>query len=102
MPYRPHISGSMGSGEGIYSSGSNWKGLQSGWGYRKRINGNGKSLARMVDGGNGWAKTGGFDPIKKGMKTLQNGGTGNGKPVLVHKGEMVIGNPFGRRGGRRP
>lgn len=108
MPYRPHISGSMGQGEGIYSSGGNWKGLHSGWGYRKRINGNGGRVQRgaeikeFLGKDTKPGKTWGFDPFKKGMKTLQNGGTGNGKPVLVHKGEMVIGNPFGRRGGRRP
>ena len=42
-----------------------------------------------------------IDKPSSGLQTLQNGGTGNGKPVLVHKGEIVIGNPFRRGGNRR-
>jgi len=75
MPYRPHISGAMGTGTHIYSTGGNWKGLRSGFGYRKPA----------------------VDRKTSGLKTLKNGGQGNGKPVLVHKGELVIGNPYRRR-----
>jgi hypothetical protein len=42
-----------------------------------------------------------WDKAMSGLQTLKNGGTGNGKPVLVHKGEVIIKNPF-RRGGGKP
>ena len=105
---RPSIDGAMGEG---------WKGLHTGWGYRKPVfgNGNGGKQVQRLPGGRdyGWdSRGGGFNPFKSNgngkrqaplvMKSLANGGTGNGKPVLVHKGEVIISNPFGRRGGRRP
>ena len=99
---RPSFDGAMGEG---------WKGLHTGWGYRKSMGIGGGRVQQYADikemlgkdtKKGSTIKTGGFDPFKKGMKSLKNGGTGNGKPVLVHKGEVIISNPFGRRGGRRP
>jgi len=49
---------------------------------------NGKPPPQSIfEGGIGGAITG-------APQTLKNGGRGNGKPVIVHKGELIINNPF--------
>ena len=104
--FRPHIGGASGEG---------WKGLHSGWGYRPqqlpRINGNGIGRKRNGNGVPSFLRPDPrltdpsqqiilqprVDKKRSGLLTLKNGGQGNGKPVLVHKGELVIGNPYRRR-----
>ena len=55
-------------------------------------------LKGLKKGGMVGKKKKGKKPKKKcPLRGMSNGGTGTGQPVLVHAGEIVIKNPYGRR-----